>query len=92
MDDEIRTQDLYGDEQEASYSVTYSNVKENTDINIMSLEDGIKENIILNEKPVSNIFDYYIEVQGCYPKLDVSSSEDKYATTVSFYNKKMMKR
>ena len=58
MDDEIRTQDLYGDEQEASYSVTYSNVKENTDINITSLEDGIKENIILNEKPVSNIFDY----------------------------------
>ena len=88
LDDEIHTQDLYGDEQEASYSVTYSNVKENTDINITSLEDGIKENIILNEKPVSNIFDYYIEVQGCYPKLDVSSSEDKYATTVSFYNKK----
>lgn len=67
LDDEIHTQDLYGDEQEASYSVTYSNVKENTDINITSLEDGIKENIILNEYKGQNIFQFYIDLDHLVP-------------------------
>lgn len=77
----------YYAEQKDSYSVTYSNIKEDTDINIVSLENGIKENIILKEKPDSNIFEYQINVKGCYPKLDVIENDNDYASTVSFYNK-----
>ena len=66
--------DLYDEKSEKKTAITYSVLDENNE-NVIDYEYipdqfGVKENIILYQKPETNIFEFYLEVKGCYAELD----------------------
>ncbi len=66
--------DLYDEKSEKKTAITYSVLDENNE-NVIDYEYipdqfGVKENIILYQKPETNVFEFYLEVKGCYAELD----------------------
>ncbi|NTW71787.1 MAG: DNRLRE domain-containing protein [Eubacteriaceae bacterium] len=50
-------------------SIKYkSNFDENVFLEYVPTNNGVKQNIILNEKPESNIFSYEVKLEGLYPE------------------------
>jgi hypothetical protein len=68
-------ENLYGDVREATNSIIYKNVNKNIDIEFNSHEDGVKESIILNKRPINCNFYYSIKTKGCHPVLSVTESD-----------------
>lgn len=77
IDDKEKVEDIYGNLSEETDNVLYCDIKKNTDIEIISSESGLKENIILKKKPDNNIFYYKINTVDCHPELEKVKLEGK---------------
>lgn len=60
--------DIYDKEVKLPVKAVYEDKDEKTSLEYISQENGIKENIILNEVPESNVFKYEVKLEGAKPK------------------------
>ena len=60
--------DIYDEEVKLPVKAVYEGKDDKTKLEYISQDNGIKENIILNEAPESNIFEYEIKLNGSKPK------------------------
>lgn len=65
--------DLYDKTSEKATSLKYSGLKDSinssVDIEYIPLNEGVKENIILNSVPESNKFSFWLEINNAYPEM-----------------------
>ncbi|MDY3374185.1 MAG: DNRLRE domain-containing protein [Terrisporobacter othiniensis] len=59
---------IYDEEIKLPVKAIYEAEDEKSSLEYISKENGIKENIILNEVPDSNVFEYEIKLEGSKPK------------------------
>lgn len=64
--------DIYEKEKEADVKAIYIDNKSKLEIAYKSLENGIKEDIILKEKPESNVFAFGLTVENMKAEIDVT--------------------
>ncbi|MEG0856904.1 MAG: DNRLRE domain-containing protein, partial [Terrisporobacter sp.] len=60
--------DIYDKEIQIPVKATYEAKDEKSSLEYISQDNGIKENIVLNEAPESNIFEYEMKLDGVKPK------------------------
>lgn len=63
-----KTVDIYDKVKTIPTKTTYSTTDNALSLEYISQETGIKENIILNEKPDTNVFLYELKVNNAYPR------------------------
>ena len=51
-------------DEEKPLELTYSNESKSIEYEYISLNNGVKESIILNEKPESNVFEFKLDLEG----------------------------
>ena len=69
--EEEKVENIYSEKTENKTVVAnYSDKEENIDLSYESLNRGVKETIILNEKPDTNVFNFKITLQGMIAKKD----------------------
>ena len=68
-------EDLYDNKKEVNNTAVYESKSGNIEYQYVSLENGIKENIILNEKPESNLISYEITTPNATPRVDEETGE-----------------
>lgn len=73
-------ENLYEDKEEINNTATYKSLDNNIAFQYISQPNGLKENIILNEKPESNVFSYEYQLDGLTPVLSEETNE------IIFYN------
>ncbi|MEI3235249.1 MAG: hypothetical protein V8S33_12960 [Intestinibacter bartlettii] len=59
-----KTINIYDDEVSLPIKANYEDNDTNTTYEYISQDNGVKENLILNEKPESNVFQYEITVDN----------------------------
>ena len=59
-----------GSREEKKVIAGYEGENKATELSYESLEHGLKENIILKNKPKSNVVSFNMTLQGCYAKVD----------------------
>ena len=64
------TTDLYDETTETPTKITYSTKDKNMQVEYVSQDTGMKENIVLNEKPDSNVFLYDLNLKGIVPRMN----------------------
>ena len=74
--------DLYDQTTEQQTKITYATEDKNIQLEYISQDTGIKENIILNEKPDSNIFLYELSLKDMVPRMNILDGG------ITLYNKK----
>lgn len=58
------------EEKDAKVNAVYSDEESNIDLLYQSMEHGVKEDIILNEKPETNVFAFQMTLENMWAKLD----------------------
>ncbi len=67
--------DIYEEEQEAVLCTFYEAKDESLELAYTSNTDGVKETIVLNEKPEGNVFSYRLDLDGLEPVLNEETKE-----------------
>ena len=62
--DEEEFMDLYGEVKKKKVKAIYESIDDSAFLEYTSLHDGLKESIILNEKPKKNEFSYKLTLTG----------------------------
>ena len=69
--EEEKVENVYSEKKEdKSVVANYSDKEENIDLSYESLNRGVKETIVLNEKPDINVFTFKMTLQGMVAKRD----------------------
>ncbi len=63
--------DIYEDNQELPTKITYTTDDEAMQLEYISQDNGIKENIILHEKPESNVFLFELSLKDMFPRNNI---------------------
>ena len=64
-----KTTDIYDDVKEKITTVTYSNKNNTYLLKYVSATNGIKEELVLNELPETNVWKFLLKLEGVTPKL-----------------------
>lgn len=78
--EEEKTTDIYGEEEEKNTAAVYTSEDESFELEYIPFETGVKENIILNEKPDSNVWQFAITLGG-----GITARKNAVFQGISFY-------
>ena len=69
--------DLYGKEKQSATTISYLGKDTEAEIEYSSQNNGIKETIVLDNKPSSNEFFFNIKLKNCFPSTKDNSKANK---------------
>nr|MCR5792978.1 hypothetical protein [Lachnospiraceae bacterium] len=87
-------EDAYEKEKNVPIDVSYEATREESTFTYRSMEDGVKESIVLQNAPESNIWKFELSLKGAYAKLDNLEPEkpmlsgNHYNAGLSFFDEK----
>lgn len=69
--------DLYGEKKQSATTISYLGKDKEAEIEYSSQNNGIKETIVLENKPSSNEFFFNIKLKNCFPSTKDNSKANK---------------
>ncbi len=72
--EETTVQTPYEDEAELPVNAVYGDENDDTKLTYTSTEDSVKETLVLNEVPESNVFQYRLNLTGMYARKNITDN------------------